>query len=465
MQKVFFEVNSLDKKCYEKFHLSEDILMENATQSIAKFIREKNKNKSNILIVAGSGNNGADGITLARILHFEYKVFLYLPIGVKSNMAKIQLNRAKALGVEIVNQIYEADIIVDCIFGSGLNRALNPELNSLIDELNLLKSYKIACDIPSGIDINGNILTTAFKADTTITMGALKIPLFSDMAKDFVGEIEVANLGVAKEIYESESDYFLLEKSDLKLPLREKKSTHKGNFGHLAVISGDKIGASVISGLSGFNFGVGLVTLISKNKIFIPFELMQSHTLSNTTSAIAIGMGLGESFSDEEIKTFLSLFLPTIIDADLFYKDFIVEFFQKDNLVLTPHPKEFISLLKLSKIANIDIDKLQSNRFKYALEFSKAYPNVVLLLKGANTIIAHKEKLYINNLGTQALAKGGSGDVLSGMIGALLAQGYNPLESAINGSLAHSLASVSFNKNNYSLTPMDLIKELKELKI
>lgn len=469
MQKLFFEVNSLDKKCYEKFNLTEDILMENASQAIAKFIREEKrlKYKKSILIVAGAGNNGADGITLARILHSEYMVCLYLPLGAKSNMAKLQLNRAKLVGVEVVESIYKCDIVIDCLFGSGLNKPLSDELNTLIDELNGLNSYKIACDIPSGIDIDGDIKGSAFIANTTITMGALKLSLFSDRAKDFVGEIKVANLGVARDIYEDKTNYYLLQESDLKLPIRKQKSTHKGSYGHLAVISGDKIGASVISGLSSLSFGAGLVTLITKSEKQIPYELMQSDNLASTTSAIAIGMGLGEAFSSDEIKSFLlEQKLATIIDADLFHKKLIVKLLNKrDDLILTPHPKEFISLLKFSDIADIDTQTLQSNRFKYTLEFSKKYPNVVLLLKGANSIIAYNEKLYINPLGTEALAKGGSGDVLAGLIGALLAQGYSLLDSAIHASLAHSLASKSFDKNNYSLTPMDLIEEIKKLRV
>ncbi len=467
MQKLFVEVNSLDKKCYDNFALTEDILMENASQSIAKFIREKKelRHKNSVLIVAGDGNNGADGITLARILQNEYKVFLYLPISVKSNMAKLQLKRAELVGVKIVDKIYRADIIVDCLFGSGLNKPLSQELNSLIEKLNLLNGYKIACDIPSGIDINGDIKTIAFSANITITMGALKIALFSDKAKDFVGEIKVSNLGVAKSIYESDSNYFLLDKDDLKLPIREQKSTHKGDFGHLSVISGEKIGASVISGLSALNFGSGLVTLISKSEKQIPYELMQNTKLAKNTTAIVVGMGLGENYSNNEIKTILlKNNSPIVIDADLFHKKFIVEILnKKSNLILTPHPKEFLSLLKLTNIANININELQSNRFKYALEFSEKYPNIVLLLKGANTIITHQEKLYINSLGTYALSKAGSGDVLAGLIGALVSQEWNLLEATIHASLAHSIASRKFDKNSYSLTPIDLINVVKEL--
>lgn len=191
MQKIFDEVNSLDKRCYEKFALSEDILMEHAASSMYDFIESKFEENKSILIVCGSGNNGADGIALARLLHKKYDVNLYLAKEPKSTMAKIQLQRVKSLDIKIVKEIFEADIIVDCLFGSGLNKQLNIDDTSLLESLNSFNSYKIACDIPSGIDTLGQVKTIAFEAETTITMGALKTSLFSDIAKDYVGGLSL----------------------------------------------------------------------------------------------------------------------------------------------------------------------------------------------------------------------------------------------------------------------------------
>jgi hydroxyethylthiazole kinase-like uncharacterized protein yjeF len=184
MQKLFDEVNSLDKRCYEEFLLSEDILMEHASNSMASYINQNLSHKKSILIVCGSGNNGADGIALARLLHKKYNVKLYFASEPKSTMSKLQLQRANALEVEIINEVFEADIIVDCIFGTGLNKPLDGRSTTLLTTLNSYNSYKIACDIPSGINILGQVLTIAFEADVTITMGALKTSLFSDIAKE-----------------------------------------------------------------------------------------------------------------------------------------------------------------------------------------------------------------------------------------------------------------------------------------
>ncbi len=462
MKRVFKEVGELDRKCYEEFDLSEDLLMEHAADALKREIEKIDAKK--VLIVCGPGNNGADGITLSRMIKGYFDVSILLPYGAKSKMAKLQLKRAQKVGVEEIEEIKEDyDIVVDAIFGSGMNRELDDKIVALIDRLNRMKAYKIACDIPSGIDFKGNISKNAFVADVTVTMGALKESLFSDAAKDYVGEIKIADLGVSSFLYENDSDTYLLEKEDLKLPIREKKNTNKGDFGHLAVICGKKHGAAVIASKAAFSFGSGLVTMVCNEIFDIPYEIMYSSHLPEKCNAVCIGMGLGYQYDDELLHNFvLEHENPVIIDADLFYNDFINEILRKKrNLVLTPHPKEFSSLLKITSVAFVSTREVQENRFELVREFCKKYPDVVLLLKGANTLIGQNEKIFINPYGSNALSKGGSGDVLGGLIGSLLSQGYSTLKAAVNASLAHSLSSLKFNKNNYALTPFDLIEGVK----
>ena len=462
MQKLFDEVNSLDKRCYEKFLLSEDLLMEHAASNMALYISEKYSSFESILIVCGSGNNGADGITLARLLYTKFDVKLYLASNPKSLMAQLQFQRAKTLDIKIVNELFEADIIVDCLFGTGLNKPLDEKSINLLNTLNSYNSFKIACDIPSGINSLGQIQNIAFEADITITMGALKTSLFTDIAKDYVGEIKVANLGVHREVYEIESNKFLLEKSDMKLPFRNKKNSHKGNYGHLNVVAGCKKGAGIIASKAAFGFGAGLVSVVSQENLDLPYHIMQTHFISENCTAIAIGMGLGK-YETDEIRKILNKKVPKIIDADLFYDKLICEILEQD-VVLTPHPKEFVSLLKLCEIADISVEELQNNRFLYVEKFCKKYPNVTLLLKGTNVIIGKNEKIFVNIFGSAVLSKGGSGDVLSGLIGSLLAQGYKSLDATISASLAHAIAGENYIKNNYSLIPSDLVEEIRKLK-
>ena len=461
MKKIFDEVRSLDKRAIEKFHLTEDILMENASLGLKNYITKKFKKNSSILIVCGSGNNGADGLALARHLFEKFEVFIYLSKDSKTKIGKLQEKRVKSIGVNFVNEIFQADIIVDCLFGTGLNKELDEDSLSLINSLNNLNSFKIACDIPSGINSLGQITQTAFKADITITMGALKTELLTDIAKDFVGKIKVANLGLPEDIFQIETNKYLLQKSDLKLPLRDIKNSHKGTFGHVNIVSGEKIGASIIASDASFAFGAGLVTIVSQNEKNIPFHIMQSKSISENCTAIALGMGLGE-FEALKLEEILKLNIPKVLDADIFYNPLIVKYLD-ENIVLTPHPKEFISLLKLTNIANISIEELQDNRFLYVEKFCKIYPKVTLLLKGANVIISKNEKIYVNIFGSSKLSKGGSGDVLSGLIVSLLAQGYTSLEAAINASLAHTIAAKKYKNNNYSMSPQDIIQGIKIL--
>lgn len=461
MQKIFDEVNSLDKRCYEGFFLNEDILMEHAAFSMYSYIENIFEENKSVLIVCGTGNNGADGLALARLLHKKFDVSLYLASEPKSSMAKLQYKRVKTLNIKEVNELFEADIVVDCLFGTGLNKPLSEKYLNLIDTLNSYNSFKIACDIPSGINHFGQINNSTFEADVTITMGALKTSLFSDFAKDYIGEIIVSNLGVQREIYETQTNKFLLDESDMNLPFRNKKNSHKGSYGHLNVVAGCKKGAGIIAAKAAFGFGAGLVSVVCHENLDLPYHIMQTHFISENCTAIAIGMGLGK-YETDEIRKILNKDVSKIIDADLFYDKLICEVLDQE-IVLTPHPKEFISLLKLCEIADISVQELQNNRFLYVEKFCKKYPNVVLLLKGANVIIAQSEKLYVNSFGSAVLSKGGSGDVLSGLIGSLLAQGYKPLEAAISASLAHALGARNYKKNNYSLIPSDLIEEIKKL--
>jgi hydroxyethylthiazole kinase-like uncharacterized protein yjeF len=463
MQNIYLNVSSLDQRSVTKFALSEEVMMEHAAMAMAQLIRSRFNINSSVLIVCGSGNNGADGLALARLLEGEYRVSLHIPFGASSPLAHLQRARTEALGLKHTPIEGDYDVIVDALFGSGLNRALGPTAIEAMVLMNQMNGFKIACDVPSGLYAEGTFDTNVFYADITLTMGAYKRSLFSDGAKEICGEILVADLGVHKSRYETPSSWRLLEVQDVSLPHRIRASSHKGSYGHLAVVCGEKTGASVIAGSAALRFGTGLVSLISNENVTIPYELMQSHSIPATATAIALGMGLGVEFCDDELSCLLDNTLPLVLDADIFYHPMFAKLLKRSSLVLTPHPKEFTQILRLSGIADIDVSALQNNRFAYVEQFCSAYPNTVLVLKGSNVIIGQGEEFYINPLGTVALAKGGSGDVLSGLIGALLAQGNTPLEAAIQGSLAHTLAARKFDKNNYALTPSDLIERITTL--
>ncbi|WP_208395268.1 NAD(P)H-hydrate dehydratase [Helicobacter pylori] len=464
MLSVYEKVDALDKRAIEELFLSEDVLMENAAMALEKAVLKNASLGTKVIILCGSGDNGGDGYALARRLVGRFRVLVFEMKLAKSPMCQLQKERAKKVGVVIKaweekNEDLECDVLIDCVVGSAFKGGLEPFLD--FESLSQKACFKIACDIPSGIDSKGRVDKRAFKADTTISMGAIKSCLLSDRAKDYVGELKVGHLGVFNQIYEIPTDTFLLEKSDLKLPLRDRKNAHKGDYGHAHVLLGKHSGAGLLSALSALSFGSGVVSvqaleceITSNNK---PLELVFCENFPNPLSAFALGMGLENIPKD--FNKWLEL-APCVLDAGVFYHKEVLQALEKE-VILTPHPKEFLSLLKSVGI-NISMLELLDNKLEIARDFSQKYPKVVLLLKGANTLIAHQGRVFINNLGSVALAKAGSGDVLAGLILSLLSQNYTPLDAAINASLAHALAGLEF-KNNYALTPLDLIEKIKRL--
>ncbi|NHA56075.1 NAD(P)H-hydrate dehydratase [Helicobacter pylori] len=464
MLSVYEKVNALDKRAIEELFLSEDILMENAAMALERAVLQNASLGAKVIILCGSGDNGGDGYALARRLVGRFRVLVFEMKLAKSPMCQLQKERAKKVGVVIKAwednpKDLECDVLVDCVVGSAFKGELEPFLD--FESLSQKARFKIACDIPSGIDSKGRVDKGAFKADLTISMGAIKSCLLSDRAKDYIGELKVGHLGVFNPIYEIPTDTFLLEKSDLKLPLRDRKNAHKGDYGHAHVLLGKHSGAGLLSALSALSFGSGVVSvqaleceITSNNK---PLELVFCENFPKKLSAFALGMGLENIPKD--FNKWLGL-APCVLDAGVFYHKEVLQALEKE-VILTPHPKEFLSLLKLVGI-NISMLELLDNKLEIARDFSQKYPKVVLLLKGANTLIAHQGRTFINNLGSVALAKAGSGDVLAGLILSLLSQNYTPLDAAINASLAHALAGLEF-KNNYALTPLDLIEKIKRL--
>ncbi len=454
MQNLYDEVGSLDKRSYDEFGLNEDILMEHAALGISSYIRKNFIKNSKIIIVCGSGNNGADGFVTARQLHKDYDVSIYYAKKPKSKMAIIQDKRVKKLHIDEYSKIKDCDVLVDAILGTGFSGEIDVEIKKVIKKMNSVKAFKIACDVPSAFE---------FVADLTFTMGALKKSMYLDSVKDIVGKIEVVDLGLSREVYEKESNWKLLDLDDLELPFRNKKDTHKGSFGHLAIALGDKSGASIMSAISALKFGSGLVTLVGYRESHLPHSIMFAPKVPKNATALALGMGLVNEFNEIELGNFLDNSLPLIADADVFHNDMILQILKRKNVVITPHPKEFVALLRILDITDITVDKLQKNRFKYVELFCEKFKNVTLLLKGANVIIGQNNKFFVNPHGISALAKGGSGDVLSGLIGALLAQDYKTLDSAINASLAHTKLALSYKGADFSLTPDDLIQGIGKL--
>jgi hydroxyethylthiazole kinase-like uncharacterized protein yjeF len=193
---------------------------------------------------------------------------------------------------------------------------------------------------------------------------------------------------------------------------------------------------------------------------------MHSTVVPDNASALAIGMGLGKHFEREFLEQYvIHSHVPVVLDADSFSSREILSILdQKEReIVITPHPKEFVMLWKILTGEELTVSEVQAKRFETVRMFNKKYPHVTLLLKGANTFIMQEEKLYINTLGCSKLSKGGSGDVLSGLIVSLLAQGYTAIEAALQGSLALVSAANNYEGSSYAMLPTDLIAEVAKL--
>ncbi|MBS4241289.1 NAD(P)H-hydrate dehydratase [Campylobacter vulpis] len=448
MKAVVKQSTNLDLRAV-RLGLDELILMENAGIALAKLIKKERKKLQNkrVLFLLGGGNNAADGLVALRHLK---KAKAY-KMGFKENAMFLKQEQIlKNYGFSFLKKepkIKRYGVIVDCIFGSGFKGNLDAKTANFLKKINQHKALKIACDIPTALGSE-----VCFKADITLSMGAFKELLLEDFAKEFVGKLKLAKLGISHRLFTHKTKSYLLEKKDLTL-IKRKAGTNKGDYGHIAVVGNG--GAANLAGLGALNFGAGLVSLVKEKSNSA--LLMQKENLNFNFNAAALGMGLLnlELLKDENLSK-----KPLVLDANAFLDEAILPFLQKEDVVLTPHPKEFTRLFKMCFKQDLNVQDLQKNRFFYAQKFTQTYP-CILVLKGANTIISQKDECFIVNLGCANLAKGGSGDVLAGMIAALLGAGFSPLKAAKNAVLAHALTSKAYRFNANSFDALKLIKGLK----
>ena len=495
MQSVFSNPSELEKLNKERYSIPQFLMMENAAKSMADFIidqtahLEKPSSPASIIIVCGKGNNGGDGYALARLLQNKVSITLLAIEEAAAQEAKAQYLMCKNLGMQILNagnkadlQLFEkacksADFIVDCIFGTGFHGELNKNISEIIEVMNKNHAIKIACDIPSALE---------FKADYTLTMGCQKLALYSDKAKAACGQILISDLGIARELFEAQSkennNIFLIEPEDRQLPLRKNRASHKGKFGHTAVLYGDKAGAGILAASAALNFGSGLTSLVKTEglnnsnigQFKISPSLMLSDSIPKKTSCISLGSGFSD-FSDAAARIVKNWFSETenpalVLDAGMLTSpespDLLAALnkYEKARIVLTPHLGELSLLLKNCK-ADFDfsVNNLADNpeaRIAGGLYLSKLFPKSAVIMKSANTYIAYEGKIYIIADGSPSLSKGGSGDILAGLTASLLAQGYSAASAAITAAEHHALLSKKIGDQAYNLTPESLLASI-----
>lgn len=469
------------------------VLMERAAFSVFEEICKRIKDDARVLIVVEGGNNGADGLALARMLLLnKKKVDVYYIHGLlkESNEFMLQSRILKNLGFELKETLDEQetyDVIVDGIFGNGLKRPVQGIHESVLNKINVMQGLKVAIDIPTGIDAStGNILGSCFRADLTVTFGYYKIGHLLYPGKGQCGEVVVSPIGFAPQALSFlESKVYLYEKSDLSRLPKRKPDGNKGSFGKVAILAGSKdmAGAAYLSAHSALVTGAGLVKVFTheRNRIMLQTNLPEALLLTygeetqeaviqeevrklyQWADAVVLGPGLGKNpMSYEIVKAAMQeMIKPTVIDADAIniLSEVPMWIPKQKPMIFTPHLKE------LSRIANCSMEQIKEDLIFMARKMAKEY-SCVFICKDATTVVADEEnQTYINISGNHGMATGGSGDVLTGIIGGLLAQGLNLKEAAGLGTYLHGLAGEEAVKNvgYYGLIARDLIQYIPKV--
>jgi hydroxyethylthiazole kinase-like uncharacterized protein yjeF len=504
------EMQELDRKAIEDYRIPGIVLMENAGRGAAEIIlntfRELPRQRTAIL--AGKGNNGGDGFVIGRHLlnrripvkiflladpkalrgdaETNYQIFLRMKGDVLSISSSLEYQRVK-------KELEQFDLLIDGILGTGLDAEVRGTYRDVIQHLNALQKPIVAIDIPSGLDATtGKPLGAAIRASLTITFGLPKVGHLISPGTDYVGELKVLDIGIPRTLVEGERiQTCLTEGEEIRqwLSTPRRKDSHKGDYGHLLVLAGSvgKTGAAAMACEAALRMGAGLVTLgIPKSLNAImevkltevmtePLPETSKQTLSlkafdpilrlcENKKAVILGPGIGTVKETQSLILHLvkTLGLPLILDADaLTALATQTKMLPAANpsLILTPHPGE------MARLVGATVKEVQEDRIGMSRNFSHAW-NAFLVLKGYRTLIATPRKeIIINPTGNPGMATGGTGDVLTGMIGGLISQGRDIPGSLQAAVYLHGLAGdrVAREKGERSLVATDLIEQLSEL--
>jgi hydroxyethylthiazole kinase-like uncharacterized protein yjeF len=499
------QMRNIDQRAIKEFGIPGSVLMENAAAAIMAEMERFFDGLAGVRvgIVCGKGNNGGDGLAVARRLSIRgvaVRVALLAPFNALGGEAKVNLNILRKTDVQIAPNattrslsdiLAWSDILVDAVLGVGLSSPLKGAFAQTVEMINASGKPVVAVDIPTGINADtGEIMGMAIKADLTVTMALLKRGLVLLPGAEYAGAVRVVDIGIPHEVVDREK--ILISRLDRGSAWGvfgpREAGAHKGNFGHLMIVSGSpgKAGAAIMSARSALRTGVGLVSVATPNNLvpIIQSQIVEAmcvpsaESIEGTLGAgsevellkAAVGMsacaiGPGLSTHHETVQVVKNLIqrmtIPLVIDADgLNALAGSIDILKraKAPIILTPHPGEMGRLLGISSA------DVQKNRIGIASGFSEKY-KVILVLKGAGTVIACPDgRLFINSTGNPGMATGGTGDALTGMIGSLLAQGYPAAQAACLGVYLHGLAGdlAAQEKGEMGMIAGDLIEKIPE---
>ena len=456
------QMKAVERVAIDEIGIPSLVLMERAALACAEELRKRFEGRTGVLIVCGTGNNGADGLALARILKLWKWTVSVLIIGDKDRATeewKTQYDLCQKLKVRETKLFAEADIIVDAIFGIGLSREITGDALYAIQRMNARKGFKLAIDVPSGISCStGAVMGEAFKADLTVTFQFEKAGQLLYPGREFCGELICADIGIPPQ-FGSIIPAVRGEEEDLAAFKDRPRDSHKGTFGRVLVIAGSyyMCGAAYFAALAAYRAGAGLV------EIFTPFEnrtplssLLPEAILSvyeylpmdtelllkaiKRADAVVIGPGLSTEEDAAKIlkMTLLACRVPLIMDADalnIMAADPMVKEILPRKAILTPHVREF------SRLTGKTVEEIKADPVEAAKIFAKKCRAVVVLKDAATVVADPYGQVFINTSGCSGMATGGSGDVLAGIIGARCAQEKKDLfENAALSVYLHGLA-------------------------
>ena len=500
------QMQAVDRRAIEEIGIPGVVLMENAGRRVTEEIlsRYATRGPQRALVFAGKGNNGGDGYVIARhLLDNDWDV-LTLVLAAAAEItgdAAVNLKALVNCGGEVLHigneeELYTAlddaeqfTVVVDALFGTGLTKPLQGLSLEVIGWMNCQACPVVAVDIPSGIDgSTGRVAGDAVNADLTVSFAFPKIGQVTFPGARHVGELVIADIGIPKQVeYEAKAECRLIDAEEARLLLPNRSGEgHKGMFGHLLVLAGSrgKCGAAVMAAQAGLRGGAGLVTLACPESVqpgvaarlaevmTVPLdevhgevgmsalESLQSLAAGKRALAIGPGLGVGAEVSSLIRRLVQDTRQPVVIDADglnaLVGHLQLLGSLPGRDIVLTPHPGE------MSRLIGLPVAEIQADRFNVAREFSVKHA-VTLVLKGARTLIAAPDgTVHVNSTGHAGMASGGTGDVLTGLIGSLLAQGLPAMAAATLGVYLHGRAAERLlpTFGDAGLLATDLIYEL-----
>ena len=483
------EMKLCDQNTIQYYGVPSMVLMERAALKTMEVILDGNYQTKQVLIVCGVGNNGGDGMALARLLAQKGSTVAILLIGDTKKFtpeSKKQYEICQQYRIPFVSllelECISYTLVIDALFGVGLSRNLTGEYYDIIEKLNQIHADKVAIDIPSGISADsGVVMGTAFRADTTITFGYRKLGLVLYPGVDYSGNIVVADIGIDDNSWlDKKPGVCALDDGDVKEALLRPEDGNKGTFGKVLVIAGsiNMAGAAYFSAKAAYKSGCGLVRIYTAQEnctilqtrlpeaILTTYsgkrpDMQQLNEALSWADTIIIGPGIGTDDTAKMIlkNTLKNAAVPVVVDADalnLIAEDTQILLKPHTEMVVTPHMGE------MARLCGDSISYLKENRIEAAEEFAREY-NVVCVLKDARTVTAVPYgKTYINQNGNSGMATGGSGDVLAGLIGGLIAQGIHSEFAAPAAVYLHAKAGDRAAKQigKHAMMASDILEQL-----